>query len=119
MQYCQGKCCGKLLDFVHYTRYTLGKALMNIEYTFKNNFIFAQAYGTDAYSQNVYSYCKQTSDGCVPIQTTGAPNTGFLGLSQDAAIASVGGALLVAVAVAGAITVLVSRRRAHKKKTQE
>ena len=92
---------------------------MNIEYTFKNSSIFAQAYGTDSYSHTVYSYCEQTADGCVPIQTTGAPNTGFLGMSQDAAIASLGGALLVAVAIAGTITVLISRRRSHKKNTQE
>jgi hypothetical protein len=40
-------------------------------------------------------------------------------MSQDAAIASLGGALFVAVAIAGTITVLISRRRAHKKSTQE
>ena len=71
----------------------------------------------DSYGQQVYSHCQQTAEGCIPIETTstGAPNTGFLGLSQDAAIASLGGALLVAVAVAGVITVLVSRRRRIKK----
>ena len=91
---------------------------MNIDYTFKNSLHVAQAYGTDSYSQQVYSYCEQTSEGCTPITPTGAPNTGVLGMSQDAAIASLGGALLLAVAIAGTIVVLVSRYRAHKKKTQ-
>jgi hypothetical protein len=92
---------------------------MNTEYTFKTSSLFAQAYGTDSYGGQTYSYCQQTPEGCVGI-TEGAPNTGFLGLSQDAALASASGALLIAIAIAGAVFMIVSRRRrALKKNIQE
>lgn len=92
---------------------------MNIQYSAKTNLFFAQAYGTDSYGVQEYSNCQITADGCVPVtSTTGAPNTGFLGLSPDAAIASGTGALLIAVAIAGAFTVL-AKRRSRKNKTQE
>jgi len=112
---------------------------MKIEYPAKINLFFAQAYGGDAYGAEVYGDCQQVGDECVPITTsnpgdttppgdtdtpttttttTGAPNTGFLGLSSDAAIASVTGALLLAVALVGAVYVIV-QRRARKQKTQE
>lgn len=89
---------------------------MKIEYSPRTNLFFAQAYGSDAYGANEYSNCTQTVDGCVA-NTTGAPNTGFLGLSPDAAIASGAGALLVAIAIVGAVTVLM-KRRSRKNKTQ-
>lgn len=93
---------------------------MNIEYTFKSGSILAQAYGSDTYGSEVYSNCQQTADGCIPITSTeNPPNTGFLGLSPDAAIASASGALLVAVALVGIVYVFVSRARSRKKKTQE
>ena len=92
---------------------------MNREYTFKNGLLFAQAYGTDNYGTEVYSNCEQTPEGCIPITETSAPNTGFLGLTPDAALASASGALLVAIAIVGAMYVIFSRRRATKKKTQE
>ena len=98
---------------------------MEMNYTFTHSTLFAQAYGAESYGQQEYSYCEQTPEGCVPVATTtstsqpAAPNTGFFGLSQDAAIGSISGALLVAVAVAGAVYVVVSRRRAAKKNTPE
>ena len=91
---------------------------MEIQYSAKTNLFFAQAYGGDSYGADVYSNCQQTADGCIPTTSTGAPNTGFLGLTPDAAIASGAGALLVAVAIAGVITVF-TRRRTRKNKTQE
>lgn len=90
---------------------------MNIQYSAKTQSFFAQAYGANTYSAGGYSGCEQTAEGCVAT-TTGAPNTGFLGLTPDAAIASGTGALLVAVAIVGAITVL-TKRRARKNSTQE
>ncbi len=94
---------------------------MNIQYSATTNLFFAQAYGGESYGSQVYSDCVQTSEGCVPTTTStaGAPNTGFLGLSPDAAVASAGGALLVAIAVVGTVYVVLSRRRSNKKKTQE
>lgn len=96
---------------------------MKIEYSAKTNVFFAQAYGSDSFGSQEYGGCVQTSEGCIPTTTTtapvaGTPNTGFLGLSPDAAIASAGGALLVAIAVIGTVFVLVSRRRSRKNKTQ-
>lgn len=92
---------------------------MNIQYSAKTQLFFAQAYGSDTYGAEQYSNCQITADGCVPITSTaGAPNTGFLGLSSDAAVASVSGALLVAVAIIGTLTVL-AKRRSRKNKTQE
>lgn len=90
---------------------------MNIEYTINTSLLFAQAYGTDAYGVNEYSGCEQSSQGCTT-STAGAPNTGFLGLSPDAAVASGAGALLVAVGIVGIITVFV-KRHSRKPKTQE
>ena len=91
---------------------------MNIEYAINTNPLFAQAYGTDSYGTSEYGHCQQTDEGCVAITTAGAPNTGFLGLTPDAAIASGAGALLVAVAFIGAFTVL-KKRRSQKNKEQE
>ncbi|MGV9001407.1 MAG: hypothetical protein ACOH18_00400 [Candidatus Saccharimonadaceae bacterium] len=94
---------------------------MKIDYSAITNTFFAQAYGGDSYGTQQYGGCTQTADGCIPNTTTGAPgapNTGFLGLSPDAAVASGAGALLVAVAIAGVITVF-TRRRTRKNKTQE
>lgn len=99
---------------------------MKIEYTFNSSSILAQAYGGDSYGTEQYGDCVQTSEGCVVAPNGGGtttttetpPNTGFLGLSQDAALASVTGALLVAIAIVGAVYVIVSRRR-NSKKTQE
>ena len=91
---------------------------MKLDYSVKTNLFFAQAYGGDSYGAQVYNGCEQGSEGCVVTTGTQAPNTGFFGLSPDAAIASGSGALLVAVAIAGAVYVLVSRRRTNKSKTQ-
>lgn len=90
---------------------------MNIQYSQKTNSFFAQAYGTDSYGQQAYS-CAD-GNGCTTIvnpTTEAAPNTGFLGLTPDAAVASIGGALLVAIAIAGAVYIIVSRARSRKKK---
>lgn len=94
---------------------------MKIEFTHTPNLIFAQAYGSDTYGgQAAYGGCVQTAEGCVVSTTTGgAPNTGFLGLSPDAAIASFSGILLIAVAVVGIAYVVFGRIRALKKKSQE
>ena len=120
MQYCQANSARVHLDLAWGTRYTLGKALMNKEYTFKSSTLFAQAYGGDPYGSEVYSNCQQTADGCIPTTSTeNPPNTGFLGLSPDAAVASASGALLVTLAIVGTVYVLVSRARSRKKKTQE
>lgn len=92
---------------------------MNIEYKINSATILAQAtYGDQVYGSQVYSDCKQTADGCEPITTgtTTAPNTGFLGMSPDAAIASLSGALLLAIAIAGTIYIFVSRARRKKVK---
>ena len=94
---------------------------MKIEYSLKTNSFFAQAYGTSTYGDQTYS-CTPADQACAtappaanPTPTTeSAPNTGFLGMSQDAAIASAGGALLVAIAIAGAVYVVISRIRNKK-----
>jgi len=113
-----GKRLGSL-DFNEVTRYTLGKVLMNIEYTVKNSIVFAQAYGSGTYGTQTYSCQEANTCTTTTAPTEGAPNTGFLGLSQDAAIASLAGAVLVAVAIIGSIFVVISRHRATKKKHQE
>lgn len=87
---------------------------MNIQYSAQTNLFFAQAYGTSTYGEQIYS-CSDNNT-CATGTTEAAPNTGFLGLTPDAAIASMGGALLVAVAIAGAVYVVVSRSRSRKKK---
>lgn len=80
--------------------------------------IFGQAYGTDSYGAEIYS-CEQTDTVCIEQAQSGAaaPNTGFFG-SSDAALATTGGALLVAIAIAGAIFVIVSRVKRNKSKQQ-
>lgn len=66
---------------------------MNIEYTLKHQSLFAQAYGSSTYGGQTYS-CPTSDTTCTTGTTTEtAPNTGFFGLSQDAAIASGAGAL--------------------------
>ncbi len=89
---------------------------MEIIYSTKTNAFFAQAYGTDSYSAQEYS-CVPGDAACVTgVETgVGAPNTGLFGMPQDAAIASISGAVLLAVALAGAAFVVVSRARASKK----
>lgn len=117
MQDCQGRlACVSLREAIHFR-----KVLMNMQYIVENGKLFAQAYGGDSYGQQLYSDCEQTPEGCIPVTqtTTTAPNTGFLGLTPDAAVASLSGALLVAIAVAGAIYVIVARRRADKKKDEK
>lgn len=89
---------------------------MNIQYSQHTNLFFAQAYGTSTYGEQSYS-CND-NNSCVTGATEGAPNTGFLGLTPDAAVASIGGALLVAITIAGAIYVVVSRGRARKNRGQ-
>jgi hypothetical protein len=96
---------------------------MNLEYSVKSKLFFAQAYGGDSYGAQIYSGCQQTPEECTPItnETTtpiGTPNTGFFGMSPDAAIASSSGALLIVVAIAGVVYVLFSRRRALKSKAR-
>lgn len=98
---------------------------MKIEYTYSSNTLFAQAYGSGAYNEQIYSGCEQTSNGCVPntdnptTGAEGAPNTGFLGLAPDAAVASFSGVLLIALAVVGTVYVITRRIRSRKKKEQE
>ena len=92
---------------------------MKIDYSATTNSFFAQAYGGDGYGAQLYGGCEQTSEGCIPVTTTAeTPNTGFMGLSPDAAIASASGALLVAVAIVGVVYVLLSRRRSRKGKNE-
>ena len=91
---------------------------MKLDYSATTNVFFAQAYGGDEYGAQFYSGCEQTSEGCIPVTTTQSPNTGFMGLSPDAAIASASGALLIAVAVVGIVYVVLSRRRSRKNKSE-
>ncbi|MFZ1250199.1 MAG: hypothetical protein WAR37_02010 [Candidatus Microsaccharimonas sp.] len=90
---------------------------MKFEYIYNPTTTFAQAYGTDAYGEQSYS-CQTNDTSCYTTVTEGAPNTGFLGLSQDAAVASISGGLLIAVAVVGTVFVVISRVRSRKKNTQ-
>ena len=96
---------------------------MKLEYTFNSKTLFAQAYGSGTYNGQNYGGCTQTADGCVPYttstETETPPNTGFLGLTPDAAVASLSGVLLVALAVVGTIFVVTRRIRSRKNKTQE
>jgi hypothetical protein len=93
---------------------------MEIIYSSKTNAFFAQAYGTDAYGAQAYSCAPGEATCSTSVDSgVGAPNTGFLGMSQDAAIASLSGAVLLAFAIAGAIFVVVSRNRAAKKSHKE
>lgn len=90
---------------------------MKVQYSEQTNLFFAQAYGTSSYGEQIYS-CSDDST-CVTGTTEATPNTGFFGMSADAAVASLSGALLVAIAIAGAVYVIVSRSRSRKKKAQE
>lgn len=95
---------------------------MATEYVFKSGGFFAQAYGTDSYGEQVYSDTSSSNPSepaTNPGTTTTAPNTGFLGMSQEAAVASSSGALLIAVALVGTVYVIVNRRRRVKKGSQE
>jgi hypothetical protein len=93
---------------------------MNTFYTYSPVKTVAQLnYGEGSYSTQVYG-CEDGDTSCITTEdvTAGAPNTGFFGMSQSAAIATTAGALLVAIAVIGIVFVVVSRLR-HRKKTQE
>ena len=98
----------------------------NIQYIVKANLHFAQAYGADNYGDQIYNGDEQSQGGGGnPVNpgnnnpgnnttTETAPNTGILGMPQDAAIASMAGALLLAVAIIGTILVLAARARSRK-----
>lgn len=81
---------------------------------YKQFTIFGQAYGTTTYGAEQYS-CADGETAC-QTQVVGAPNTGFF-TNTDAVLATTAGALLVAVAVVGAIFVLVARVK-RKNKTE-
>lgn len=117
-------------------RYTLVKILMDTLYTYTAFKTLAQAaYGQDAYGSQIYSQDGATTPvnpgnpgtpgqpGTNPGQPgtsvdPTAPNTGFLGMSQSAVVATSSGALLIAIAIAGITSVFVSRARRNKR-TQE
>lgn len=74
--------------------------------------IIAQTnYGDSAYGSQIYS-CQTTAE-CE--QTVAPPNTGFMGMSESAVIATSAGALLVAIALVGAVFVIAARIRRNKK----
>lgn len=91
----------------------------------KTNSLLAQAYGTDTYNNSTYS-CATTDTACIEATQNGttttttetAPNTGFFGLSQDAALATMAGAMLVALAIVGVVFVIVGRVKARKNKAE-
>lgn len=91
---------------------------MKIEFTYNSKVYLAQAYGMGEYGDQTYSGCVQTADGCVSVSTETPPNTGFLGMTPDAAVASLSGVLLVALAVVGTIFVVTKRIRSRKNKEQ-
>lgn len=69
------------------------------------------SYGDSAYGSQIYS-CQTTAE-CE--QSVAPPNTGFMGMSESAAIATSAGALLVAIALVGAVFVIIARIRRNKK----
>jgi hypothetical protein len=80
-------------------------------YTYVGQSSYGQSsYGTETYSCQTAADCEET--------VVGAPNTGFMGMSESAVIATSAGALLVAIAVVGALYVIVARIRRHKKAEQ-
>lgn len=97
---------------------------MNQLYTFNSAYAFAQAYGSDTYGAQEYSATSSTGGGSGDGATTGtgtttAPNTGFFGLTPDAAISTGAGALLVALALVGMVFVITGRIKHRKKATKE
>lgn len=118
-------------------RATLKKTLMKIDDLVNSTLFFAQAYGGNAYGAETFGDCSQVGDECIDVtqnpgttptpgdtstpptttttQTPNAPNTGLFGLTPDAAFASVTGALLVALAIVGAVYVVMQRRLRKKK----
>ncbi len=83
----------------------------------------AQAYGTESYGTSTYT-CQSGQSCDTPTNTGGtgsgsgstttAPNTGFLGLSNDAVLPTMSGVVLIAIALVGALYVIASRVRARK-----
>lgn len=69
-------------------------------------------YGTDDYGAQEYS-CQDGESEC--IVSVGAPNTGFMGMSQSMTIGLGIGAVLIIAAVIGTIVVLTSRSRRRNK----
>lgn len=88
--------------------------LMNVEYSYSPLQTFAQAYGTDSYGAQTYS-CQEGETACTTVE---APNTGFLGMSQDVAVGFGVGSLLVVVAIISTAVVLVSRAKRNKAKAE-
>ena len=100
---------------------------MNIDLTNLLVRTMAQAtYGEENYGSQIYS-CGDGNVNCdatVPVgpgnnpgttaTTPGAPNTGFLGMSQDAAVFAIGGSLLMSIALVGAIFLAVRNRKRNK-----
>jgi hypothetical protein len=81
-------------------------------------YVGQSAYGSDAYSSQVYG-CDQNQVCTTQSGTnTGAPNTGFFG-SSDAVFATVGGALLVAIGITGVIMIIVSRLKRRNSQAKE
>ena len=92
---------------------------MSVYYSYKPFQGFAQAinYGEDEYGDEVYS-CAIGDAQCTPTETNtgtetpGTPNTGFFGMSQEAALtAASGGILLIIALVAGIIFAVRSSKR--------
>lgn len=79
-------------------------------YTFNVETLFAQAYGADTYGAEAYSTASPSEN----TGSTTAPNTGFLGLTPDAAVSTAAGGLLVALAVVGTIFVISGRIKARR-----
>ena len=77
------------------------------------------AYGTDTYGNQTYA-CDQNQVCTTQAGGTnaGAPNTGFFG-SSDAVFATVGGALLIAIGITGAVMVIVSRLKRRRTQAKE
>lgn len=93
---------------------------MNTEYTYIPFKGFAQASGGTNYGEDDYGV---ESYGCVDGQVCqtvpGAPNTGFLGLSQDTAIAAISGGALLLIAIVAAVIFAAAKSRKRKNNTQE
>lgn len=98
---------------------------MNIQNFLPSLIYTAQAaeYGIGNYGDQVYS-CEGSLEGCVsgiPIDsgqtTTTPPNTGFMGMSSDAAFSAISGGTLLLVALIATI-IFVATRSKKKKHTK-
>ena len=93
----------------------------------------ASQYGEENYGSQIYS-CQDGDIACTTASNNGgdtgngsgngntsttAPNTGFLGMSQESAVLALGGGVVLLIALVLAVVFVTGKSRRHKQSAKE